>query len=144
MVKLNFCFDSQTAQIRPQFAVAIAFGHAHRFEYLDVAPRRRERDNAGLIDCGDECRRAAIHDRNFRTVDLDHCIVDAKSAQSRQNVFGGRYSGAVLVAEDGCEFGRGDGAEMGPQLTIRLAVGPAAHEHDAGVGLGRMQRDGNG
>jgi hypothetical protein len=32
---------------------------------------------------------------------------------------------------------------MSAQFTIGLAVGPAAREHDAGIGLGRMQRDGS-
>jgi hypothetical protein len=58
--------------------------------------------------------------------------------QSRQDVFGGRYCGSVFVAEDGCEFSRGDGAEMRPQFAIRLTAVPTAGEHDAGIGLGGM------
>src|SRR5262249_43072455 len=60
MIKLDFRFDSQTAQIGPQFAVAFAFGYAHRLEHLDVTARRRKSCNADLIDCRDEGRGAAI------------------------------------------------------------------------------------
>src|SRR5262249_58547479 len=115
MVKLDFRFDSQTAQIGPQFAVAIAFCDAHRLKYLDVAARRRKRDNPSLIDCRYEWRGAAIHDRNFRAVDLDHCIVDAESVQSHQNVLGGRYGGAGFVCPAGWKLSRRGGGETNPQ-----------------------------
>ena len=144
MVELDFGLDSQTAQIGPQLAVAVAFGNADRLEHLDVAPRRRQRDDAGLIDGRHEWRSAAVHDRNFRTIDVDDGVIDAESVQCRQNVFGRRYSGPVFIAEDGREFGRGHGAEMGPQFPIGLVTGAAADEHDAGIGLGRMQRDAGG
>src|SRR6516164_978882 len=122
MVKLDFRFDSQAAQIGPQFPVTVTFGDAHRLEHLDVAPWRRQRGDTGLIDRRHEWRGAAVHDRNFRTVDLDRGVVDAERVQCRQNVFGCRYSRSAFVAEDGREFSSDDGAEMSPQLTIRLAI----------------------
>jgi hypothetical protein len=47
------------------------------------------REDAGLIDGSDESRRAAVHDRNFRTVDLDRSVVDAHAAQRSKHMFGG-------------------------------------------------------
>ena len=36
-------------------------------------------------------RRAAVHDRRFRTVDLDRGVVDAEARERRQNMLGGGH-----------------------------------------------------
>src|SRR5215471_2473516 len=76
VIELDFGFDAEAARIGPDFAVGIAQGNPYRLEHLDVAPRLLERLEPDLIDGGDERRRAAVHDRSFRPVDLDHGIVD--------------------------------------------------------------------
>ena len=121
MIEFDFGFDPQAAQMRPQLAVAFALGDADRLEHLDIAPRCRQRDDAGLIDRRDERRGAAVHDRNFGAVDFDDGIVDAEAMQGREHVFGGRYRRAAVVAEHGGEFGRGHRTEIG--ASIRGPVG---------------------
>ena len=93
--------------------IAAVLGDPHRLEHLDAAPWRRQTRDAGLIDRSDEWRGAAVHDRHFRTVDLDDGVVDAEAVQRRQHVFGGRDGRAVLIAEHGGEFGGRHGTEIG-------------------------------
>ena len=97
-----------------------------------------------LIDCRDERFGAAVHDRNFGTVDLDDDIVDAEPVQRGKHMFGGRDSRAGLIAEHGGEFGRRHRPVIGNQLAVALAVRSGAQENDAGIGFGRMQRQGDG
>ena len=143
MIEFDFGFDAQAAGMRPQFAVAAVDVDPHRLENLDAAARRRRRGNTGAIDGLDEWRGAAVHDRNFRTVDLDEHVVDAERIQRGEHVFGGRHGRAILIAEHGCEFGRGDGAEIGGKLAIFLTVNSGSQEYDTGVRFRRMKDDGN-
>src|SRR6202030_2880021 len=69
-IEFDFGFDAQAPCVRPQLAAAAVLTDLYGFEDFDVAPRRRERCHTGLIDGGDERFGAAVHDRNFRTVDL--------------------------------------------------------------------------
>ena len=45
---------------------------------------------------------------------------------------------------DGGEFGGGNGAHVGANLAFDRAVGANALEHNTGVVVGRMQREGDG
>ena len=83
--------------------------------------RRRAglRDDAGLIDRGDERRGAAVHDRHFGAVDFDGGVVDAHAAQRGENMLGGRDQRAVAVAQHGREFGGDHGVGRG----LHFAVG---------------------
>ena len=65
--------------------------------------------NTGLIDCGDEGRSAAVHDRNFGAIDLDRGVVDAHSAQCREHMLGGGDQRTFAVAQHGREFGSDHG-----------------------------------
>ena len=76
------------------------------------------RDDAGLIDRGDEGRGAAVHDRNFRTIDFDGGVIDAHAAQRSEHMFGGRDQRAVAVAEHGGEFGGDDGFGGGLNFAV--------------------------
>ncbi len=74
--------------------------------------KRREADwvhDAGLIDGGDEGRRAAVHDRNFGAVDFDGGVVDAHAAQGSEHMLGGGNQRTFAVAENGGKIGGGDG-----------------------------------
>src|SRR5208282_6875820 len=108
--------------------------------HLDISARRRHGRNADLVDRFDERRGAAVHDRDFGAVDLDHHVIDAKAVQSSEHMFGGRYRRTALIAEHGREFGRRHGAEIGGKFAISLAVAAATPEHHTGICLGRMQR----
>ena len=139
MIEFDFGFDAKPAQMRPQLAVAVALGDAHRLEHLDVAARRRQRDDAGLIDRGDERRRAAVHDRHFGTIDLDHGIVDAKSRAAPQAHVRSSRRPARCGRRARWRIRSPSPSEIGAQFAVRLAVGAAAQKHDAGIGFGRMQ-----
>ena len=62
-------------------------------------------DDAGLIDGGDEGSRAAVHDRNFGTIDFDGGVVDAHAAQRSKHMFGGGDQRTFTVAENGRKIG---------------------------------------
>ena len=62
-------------------------------------------DDAGLIDRGDESGGAAVHDRNFRTIDLDGGVIDAHAPQRSEHMFGGGNQRTFAVAQHGCKFG---------------------------------------
>ena len=102
-----------------------------------------KRDDAGLIDGLDERRRAAVHDRDFRAVNLDNRVIDAEPVQCRQDMFGGGDRRAVLVAEHGGEFGCRDRTIIGAKFAVPAAIHAGAAEHDAAAGFGRMKRDGD-
>src|SRR3984885_14066631 len=144
MMEVDLGFDAQPACMRPQFAKAAIGIGAYRLEHLDVAPANGCRHNAGLVDGGNESRGAAVHERNFRPVDLDDRVVDTEAIERRHDVFGGGDGRTGLVAEPGSEPGGGDRTEIGHKLAIRLALAAATHEDDAGVSLRWMQRDGGG
>ena len=71
-------------------------------------------------------------------------VVDVEPAQSGQQMLGGRAERPGGVAEHGGKFGGGDGAHVGADFARERAVGGDALEHDAGVVVGRMQRQCNG
>ena len=107
--EIDLDVDAKTAPVRSQFAERLALLHPDRFQNLDEAARCRLLDNTSLIDRGDERRRAAIHNRHFRSVEFNGCIVDPKASQCSKNVFGGGYKRALLVAQDSGKLGRGHG-----------------------------------
>ncbi len=86
------------------------------------------RHGAGLLDRGDEGSGAAIHDRNFRTVDLDHGVVDAHAAQGREYMLGGGNDRTVAVAQHGCEFGGDHGFGGGLNFPV-AAIGAGADKN---------------
>ena len=97
-----------------------------------------------LIDRCDERRGAAIHDRNFGTVDFDDDVIETKTVNRGEHMLGRRYGRTVAVAEHSGKFCRSDRTEIGGKFAISLAVDSGAPEYDAGVGLGRMERNGDG
>ena len=85
--------------------------------------KRRDADwveDAGLIDRGDERRRAAVHDRNFRAVDFDGGVIDAHAAQRGKHVLGGGNQRTFAVAEHRRKFGGDHG--FGDGLNFAVAT----------------------
>ena len=121
----------------------LAHGDPDGLEHADVAPRLIKRLETDEIDRGHEWRRAAVHDRRFRTIELDDGVVDAEPAQRRHDVLDRGDAGPGCVAQHGSELGRGDRTGIGADLALPPAL-DAADEHDAGVGIGRMCRERNG
>ena len=91
--------------MRTQLAEAIAERDLHRLQHLNETAGGRLGDDAGLIDGGDEGRRAAVHDRNFGTVDFDDGVVDAHAAQGSEHMFRGGNQRTFTVPENGCKVG---------------------------------------
>jgi hypothetical protein len=129
--------------MRAQFAVTAVLADPDRLEHLDVATGRGQRLDADLVDRSDKRRGAAVHDRNFGAVHLDHGVVDAERIQGRQHVLSGRYRRSRVIAENGGEFGRRHRTEIGRKFAICLAAGAAAQKYDSGVRLRRVQGQGD-
>ena len=106
--------------MRAQLAEAVADRDLHRLQHLDEAAGGRLGDDAGLIDGGDEGRRAAVHDRNFGTVDFDDGVVDAHAAQGSEHMFGGGNQRAFAVAENGRKIGGDHGFGDGGNFAVGL------------------------
>jgi hypothetical protein len=117
-VEVDLDLDAEAVRVRPQFAKGLAARHTHRLQHFDIAAWRREGDEAGLVDGLHEGRRAAVHDRHFRTVELNKRVVDSEAAQGGENVFGSGAENAGGVAENGGEFGRGHRTVIGAHFAL--------------------------
>src|SRR4029079_5198197 len=123
-----------------QFAEGVTHRNLNRLEHLKVALGLIEGHEADRIDGRDERRRAAVHDRRFRAVDLDGGVVDAETGEGRKHMLGGGYQRARFVAQHGGELGRGDSAHVGGDLAIRAALDARTDKAETGTGVGRVQR----
>ena len=101
------------------------------------------RDNPGLIDRGDERRRTAIHDRNFRTIDFDRGIIDAHSPQCSKHMLGGGNQRTFAVAKDGREFGGDHGLGRRPNFPV-AAIEAAADKNKTCIDRCRSEGQTNG
>ena len=143
MIEFDLYFDAEAARIGTQLAERSIPRDRDRLEHLDVAPWRQQRDHAGLLDCGNERLGAAVHNRNFWTIDFDQGVIDAKCGKGGENMFGRRAQRASVISQHRREFRCSYGAHIGRDFTISLAVDPRPQEHDAGVGFCRMEREGH-
>src|SRR5262245_17375432 len=144
MVERDLCLDPQTAGIRPQLAIAGTGRDAYRLEHADETARRIERLDADAIDRRHERGGAAVHDRNFGAVDLDHRVVHAEPAQRRQHMLGRRYQRTRCIPQNGGKFGGSDGTDVGANLALAAVIEASADEPDSGSGVGRMEGYGYG
>ena len=111
---------------------------AHGLENPDVAARRVEPGDTRLIDRGDEGAGAAVHDRHFRPVNLDHDVVDVERAERRHEVLDGGDR-RTRRADRGAEIGGVDVGELRGDFPIAPGGDIGAEESDAGIGLGGME-----
>src|SRR5262249_60928839 len=105
MIELDLRLDPEAIQIGPQFAVGAILGHRYRLDHLDVAARQSARCKPGLIDRLDEGRGAAVHNWDFRTVDLPDHVVDLQATKRRKKVLGWGTEGALGGPKEPGEFG---------------------------------------
>jgi len=138
MIEFDLGLDPEAVLIGQQFAERAVLGHAHRLDHFDIAARQSARGKAGLIDGIDKGRRAAVHDRHFGSVDLDHRIVDAEAAQRRQQMLGRRAKRTGGIAEHGGKFSGGNRAHVGANFALDRTVARHALEQDAGIVAGGM------
>ena len=103
--EVDFDLGAEPGRIGTQFAEAVAHRDLHRLKHLDEAARRRLADYPRLVDRGDKGSGAAVHDRNFRTIDFDSGVIDAHAAQGGEHMLGGGDERALAVAQHGREFG---------------------------------------
>src|SRR5262245_11497639 len=89
--------------MRGELAGSATILNADALQNLEVAAGSIELDQPYIVDGFDELRRAAIHDRDFLTVDLDQGVVDAKAAQCGKQVLDGRHGGSVAIAKHGTQ-----------------------------------------
>ena len=124
--------------VREQFADGTVARDADRLQHLDILAPRIERDDAGLIDGGDERVGAAVHDRHFRAVDLDHGVVDAEAASAARTCSAVEHSGPFAspstVANSVAVTAR---TSARTSRSHRRCIG--ALKNNAGIGIGRMQ-----
>ena len=105
---------------------------------MDKAPLRRLADDTGLLDRGDERSRAAVHDRNFRTVDFDGGVVDAHSPQCSKHMLGGGDQRAFAITQHGGELGRDHRLGVGPNLAV-ASLKASADKNKTCIGRCRSQ-----
>jgi len=117
--------------------------------HLDRLQNFNETGGSGLLDDArtvnrrDECRGAAVHDRNFRTIDFDGGVVHAHAAQGGEHMLGGGHHGAGLVAQNGGESGRGNGGGQ----RANFALGPVsvgADKNKTGIDVRRSENEVDG
>src|SRR5262249_29626285 len=99
-----------------------------------------ERLETHRVDRRDKRGRAAVHDRRFGTIDFDDSVVDAEAGERGQYVLGGGYQRPGGVAEHGGEFGGGDRAHVGRDLTTLPPLARGGDEAYPGSGVRRMHR----
>ena len=143
MIELDLRLDPEAVLIGPQFAIGAVLGHGYRLDHLDVAARQCARRKPGLIDRIDEGRGAAVHDRDFRTVDLDDHVVDVQATERRQKVLGCGAKRTLGVTKDCGKFGSGDRPHIGADFALDGAVRRNALEDNAAVIVSRMERKRN-
>jgi hypothetical protein len=128
MIEGNLGLNPQAAPIWTQFAKRFSESSADRLEHADETAGLIKRLDSHLIDGLHERRRAAIHDRHFRPVDLNHCVVHAEAAQGSKHVFGRGNEWARRISQDSRKFSRGDGVEVSADFPLALPFQPRPYE----------------
>ncbi len=98
--EVDFDLGTEAGRMGTQFAKRIAHRDLYRLQHLDEAARRRLCENAALIDRGDEGGGAAVHDRHFRAIELDHRIVDRAAGERRQQMLDRADADAFAIRQD--------------------------------------------
>ena len=103
--EVDLDLGTETVGIGAQLAEGITEHDLHRLQHLDETAGGGLGDDAGLIDGGDERSRAAVHDRNFRTIDFDGGVIDTHAPQRSEHMLGSGDERAIAVAENGRKVG---------------------------------------
>ena len=131
MVERDLGLNPQAAPIGTQLAKRCAERSPNRLEHANEAAGLVERLESDLVDGGHERRRAAIHDRHFRPVDLDHCVVHAEPAQCRKHMLGGGHERARRISQDCRKFSGGDGVDASADFSLALPLQPRPNKCDS-------------
>ena len=137
MLEADFNLDRRLER-RQEAGTALVDIHHHRAQHLDRATRHGMGFQADLADQLDEGGGGAVHDRNFRTFDLDDGVIDTEAGQSRHQVFDRGDRHAVIIGDRGAEANLVDVFGPGGDAIVAIAdIG--ADENDTGAGTGRLQ-----
>jgi hypothetical protein len=112
----------------------------HGRQDLDVAARGFLLAATGAVQDLDEGLGRAVHDRHFRTVQLDHAVVDGQGGQGGHQVLDGRDAHVGGVVDDGAQLGLADGVRLDRHAVVAV-MDVGAHEDDPGVDRGRTHGD---
>jgi hypothetical protein len=80
----------------------------NRAQNPNFTPFRGQRLDTGAIDEKHERLGAAVHHRDFGTVEFDHDIIDATAPKRRHQMFDRRHSRAIVGDQGGPQPGLGD------------------------------------
>ena len=140
-VEIDLDVEMETV-MRGELAIGAGVFHRDPLQHFEEAARSIELGKADLVDRLDEARGAAVHDRHFGAVDLDQGVVDAETAQRREQMLDRRDRGAVAVAKHGAERHAGHRPLVGGDLgAIGMTVGEK--ETYAGIAISRTKSDGD-
>src|SRR6476620_4508231 len=103
--------------VRDELAGSPGILDAHALQYLQIAAGSIELDQPNLVDGLGELRGTAIHDRHFGAVDLDQGIVDAKAAESGEQMLDRRHGGAIAITQYGTQRHAGHVPLIGSDLS---------------------------
>ncbi len=138
--KVDLDLEAEIALVREEFGERLALHDAHGLEHLEVTASGFDRHDADVVDGIDEGSRAAVHDRDFGTIDLDEDVVDTEAQERGHQVLDRRDGAALAVTDDGAEFGRGDGEVAGVDETVAAAGEPCPQERNAVIRFGGVKR----
>jgi len=137
MVELDFEIDLEAIErIEPRPLIAVL--DLYRLANANEALRSTLLLEARRLQQENERTRAAIHDGNFGTTDLDECVVDAEAREGRQQMLDRRHAHLALD-ERGTEGGFADIAGTSRNVDGNGKIGSS--EDDARVG--RRRTDGH-
>ena len=111
----------------------IAIHDRYRLHDLDRAARLVLSDGSRLFDQMQKRRGAAVHDRDFRPIELDDGIIDGGPGECRHQVLDRVDAHAFAVRQDGRERG----SDCVLPVSADLGPGVDPPEHDAGIGRRR-------
>ena len=123
---------------RAELSIGAADLDANRPQNLQEIAWLGKGDDAGLVEGSDEAGGAAVQNRNFRAVDFNDGVVDAKGAEGRHQMLDRRDLGTV-DGDGGAKVGGADIAEIRRDFAVAaVVVDVGAKEGDAVVGFGGM------
>src|SRR5215470_17521398 len=128
--------------MRSEFTISSGVLYHHLLQHFEIAPRCIEFGKPDLVDRLDETRGAAIHDRNFRAVDLDQSVVNAEAAQRGKEMLNRRNRGAIAIAKNGAESDAGHRPLIGRDLGA-FGVAIAEKEANACIAISWTKCDGD-
>ncbi len=125
------------SEVRFEPRPGIAVAKFDRFDHPRELLRRVQLADSCRLYQENEARGAAVHDRNFRRIDVDIAVVDAKSRQRAHQMLDRRHFD-VAAPDRRCHPGIDDVFRHQRNVDRRIDIDPP--EHHTGIGRRRPQR----